>query len=207
MLKDTEAERGQVGIGTLIVFIAMVLVAAIAAGVLINTAGFLQSKAQVTGEQSTRQVTDRLQEVVTTGKVDSNDEIDEVEVTVTQAPGAGEIDLTNLSVTWIGEDDAYVYVYGDSAGETSGINTGADETFGVSVVRNEGETESGVTVLNDPDDRFNLFFDLDAVSDGGANEIGAGESVTLKLNTQSGATTTIRFTVPEALGGKQSVLL
>jgi flagellin FlaA/flagellin FlaB len=212
---ERESERAQVGIGTLIVFIAMVLVAAIAAGVLINTAGFLQSQSQATGQQSSKQVSDRLQEVVTTGLVDSgNNEIRAVNVTVTQAPGAGEIDLQNATVSWVGEGDSYTYVYGenDASASTEPSLSGADEYFTVEVVRNEGDSSTGVTVLNDADDRFTLNFAL-ANPSGTTGEIQAadklieGEEVTIKINTQAGGTTTIRFTVPESLDDKSSVLL
>jgi len=89
-------DRGQVGIGTLIVFIAMVLVAAIAAGVLINTAGLLQTQAEATGEETQEQVSDRLQVQSATGNVDG-DEVDEVSITVTKSPGAQDIDLKEVT--------------------------------------------------------------------------------------------------------------
>ncbi len=93
------SNRGQVGIGTLIVFIAMVLVAAIAAGVLINTAGFLQSKSEHTGTESSAQVTDRVHVVSTMGNVTDTDgdgkyEIDYVNLTVMKGSGSGDINLS-----------------------------------------------------------------------------------------------------------------
>lgn len=48
--------KAQAGIGTLIMFIALILVAAIAAGVLIQTTSSLQSKALDTGRQTRTQV-------------------------------------------------------------------------------------------------------------------------------------------------------
>ena len=91
-----EDERGQVGIGTLIVFIAMVLVAAIAAGVLINTAGFLQSQAEATGQESTELVSERIEVTSSIGVVGASEsELKTIKVGVSAAPGAESIDLSS----------------------------------------------------------------------------------------------------------------
>ncbi|MXR39973.1 flagellin [Halobaculum sp. WSA2] len=194
-----EEERGQVGIGTLIVFIAMVLVAAIAAGVLINTAGFLQSKSQETGQQSSKQVSDRVQEVATVGNVNSaGDAVNFVNVTVTQAAGAGEIDLQNTTVTWIGPSGTYQLI---AAADFDNTPAATGETFTYDIIK---DSDGSAPVLNDNDDRLQYIFDVDQFAGGNLNE---GEEVTIKINTRAGATTEIRFSVPESLGNKEAVEL
>jgi|APHM01.1.fsa_nt_gi archaeal flagellin N-terminal-like domain len=199
---ETTEERGQVGIGTLIVFIAMVLVAAIAAGVLINTADFLQSKSQEMGEQSTQQVSNRLQEVVTTGNVTNDEKIDLVNVTVTQAPGAGEIDLQNATVTWVGPDGTYQLI-GNKTATAENLSAGPSNEFAISTVK---YADDSTPVVNDPDDRFVLVFDVPAFNNDGTG-LEEGEAVTVQINTLSGSTTAVRFTVPESIGNTDAVEL
>jgi len=188
-----DSDRGQVGIGTLIVFIAMVLVAAIAAGVLINTAGFLQSSAEETGQQSSDQVTNRL-EVVNTVGTDigtGNAGISTVEITVRKAPGAGNIDLSQTIAQWVDSGGSYDFTY-----DTSPV-------FTLQTIQDEDDSITDSQVLNDPSDRAVISIDVDQIG----SSLEEGDTATVKINTQSGGLTELRLVVPETLSSDSAVNL
>jgi flagellin-like protein len=207
---NDEDERGQVGIGTLIVFIAMVLVAAIAAGVLINTAGFLQSKGAATGEEASAQVSNRINVVSAYGNVSEdtggNDQIDFVNLTVRQAAGADNINLSKSTIQWIGPDEAVTLTHNES----SGALNSTDEFYTKEI---KGDQE----VLSEQSDRIKVVLfaggtDQTAKNTGNPEEgitsgLGAGDEVQLTITTQYGSKTTYWANVPESLKDKKAVTL
>jgi len=96
-------DSAQVGIGTLIIFIAMVLVAAVAAGVLIGTSGVLQQKAQKTGQEATQEVTSNLKVDFIIGNVTSSETVDIINVSLSLPAGGSAIDLRNVVIKYINE--------------------------------------------------------------------------------------------------------
>ena len=81
-------KKADMGIGTLIVFIAMILVAAIAAGVLIQTGTSLQSRALSTGRQTQSRVGSYVEPITMTGSNGSDSVITDIRLIVKLTPGS-----------------------------------------------------------------------------------------------------------------------
>ncbi|WP_254822496.1 archaellin/type IV pilin N-terminal domain-containing protein [Haloglomus halophilum] len=188
-INNSDEERGQVGIGTLIVFIALVLVAAIAAGVLINTAGFLQNQAESTGQESSDQVTNGVNVVSASGiSDDANDTVDRFTITVSQSPGADPIDLTDAKFEYLDES------------ATTVDSTDADVSLNA--------VKGGSTTLTQSSDRVEITVKLQngpgSIPVGGLDP---GDEAEFKIITKSGATTTEVLNVPDPIGDDNAVVL
>ena len=92
-------KAGAVGIGTLIVFIAMILVAAVAAVVLIRTSGVLEQKAYEVGMASTAEAANRIKITSVMAHVTAQ-EVDVIMLTILPSAGAEPIDLSNCIMTY-----------------------------------------------------------------------------------------------------------
>ena len=167
---------GSIGIGAMIVFIAMVLVAGIAASVLIQTSTTLESQAMATGSETTDEVSGGIAVFDIEGHVATDDDIDGLAITVRVRAGSPDIDLneTMILLTDGSKKVLLRYDYADANHFNSSVNESDASVFGFNYTSLSNE-EFGILVLNDADsscsrytpvintgDKVMLFVDADA---------------------------------------------
>lgn len=178
-------ERGQVGISFLIIFIALVLVAAVAAGLFIESADVLQQQASSTSSDAQSEVSNQLEVVSIYGHLNDTDgdgagEVQTVTITVEPAAGANAIDLSSATIDYYGANNQTFLTYGSSTSAT---------TFNVT---SEKDRDGSVPVLNADDDVQTIHIDVSEA----AQPLNGDAKGRVRVNTASGGMKTIIFEVP-----------
>lgn len=146
---------GSIGIGAMIVFIAMVLVAGIAASVLIQTSTTLESQAMATGQETTDEVASGIGIFDVLGYAASGSDLSKLAVGVRPRAGSDGIDLSEVYVEISDTSTKLVMNYTSSYyAEPSG----QDDIFSASVFPEFNTTTGGsasrfgLLVIEDADD-------------------------------------------------------
>jgi len=177
-------KRGSQGIGTLIIFIALILVAAVAAGVLIQTASSLQSKSLDVGRQSQEKITTDIDIVQVFAYNTSNNEItggaDNLTLVVRLGSGSSPIKLDDLLIKF------------DTAGGSQTVTRGpgvSQSNYTVTYIINGTNHQAGYLVEGDlAQFKFTV-----------SSTVGESESSTLRLIAKNGAVKPVDMTTPPAL--------
>ncbi|MFB6219593.1 MAG: flagellin, partial [Halobacteriaceae archaeon] len=122
-------------------------------------------------------------------------------MTVKKAPGAGDINLENVTIQVIGPDGSQTLVQRNAA---RNVKTGSNAVFRNTTIK---DADGSAPVLNDPDDRIRIDIQLDQPSASALANLQEGETMTLTITTKAGGTSEVRIQVPESLSGEQAVEL
>lgn len=183
----------------MIVFVAMIVAAAVAGAVLIRTAGELERRAGATGDDATQEAAGNIYVRDVIGNVtspDGTDVVTEVRWYVEAAPGSDPIDLDALILRWSHAQNRSDLERGDGACE-DGLRDG----FCLTDVHDAGDGD--VSLLSDGD-TVRIEVDLNASED---EDLGTREHVGAVLLPETGTPADAGFDTPATYGNRSNVNL
>jgi len=151
-------EIGSIGIGAMIVFIAMVLVAGIAASVLIQTSTRLESQAMATGQQTTQEVASGIAVFDIEGYAAATQDISKLAIMVRARAGSDGVDLGETYVELSDTNKKVILNYTtsffaepDGRDDIFSATVFPDDNFAYGNASNTDASMFGLLVLEDAD--------------------------------------------------------
>ncbi|HUV61980.1 MAG TPA: archaellin/type IV pilin N-terminal domain-containing protein [Thermoplasmata archaeon] len=198
--KRRKDERGEMGVGTLLIFIAMILVAAVAAGVLVSTAYKLQQQAESTGDEALADVSTGFKILAAWGTTDANSVIDNLYLKIALTAGSPGVNLANTTI------EVIQTIGGDTASEVTLVfATDASATeFNATELRDMPPSTTAAMMTSG--DIFQVHIDLTA-ADGIDMALDVQERLSLLLMPKHGVPTLVQIDAPPTLEASSVVVL
>jgi flagellin FlaB len=181
--------KAEMGVGTLIIFISLLLVAAVAAGVLIQTSGSLQQRALSTGSQATSQISTNALTLEVSGTDGLNGQVDNFTQLMRLAPGSDPIKLDQVTLSLASKNTSQSFQYVNAS-------VGSTTEFSVNYLQQGDSYQEGVLVRGD-------VIEINYV---GVRQFSSGENLRVNFIPKIGTATLTQFSIPDVVSTQRVYL-
>ena len=178
-------DEGSIGIGAMIVFIALILVAAVASAVIIQTGEKLQQNAQQSGDDTQREISGKI--TINSAFVIDNAGADStMRLYIESAPGSGVLAASDI-VFQITCENALTYQFLSNTFSNGDAVADANEVYLMRLPNNTGGGGTAITTLS-PGENYmiDIIIGGAAGADCDIGDLGVNGAMTLWIHVQGG---------------------
>ena len=225
---ERNRDEGSIGIGAMIVFIALILVAAVASTIIIKTAEELQQNAEATSDDTRKEISGKISILQVLVNTSGATDVNSLVITAKVASGSTDVLVQNVEfLLTCGDDSTYGVVSG---------NLGTDSSWGEAIATAATPSHPDPNAMQLDGTRYAAADELtagtpfkfeinldravdgdasndDATHDGAAGAVegacntvaAAGETLNLKMIVQEGGTTLTELKIESIVPGKEVI--